>query len=154
MLIVWSIGLVVSLFSDQEAIHPIHFAGNIFPIASFCVNLTLSWMIFTMLRILRQSKAVDVVRWRRFYDLLCDLINTMNKGFGFLSMVNIIYLFIWFVNASFYVLTNVRDNGPDSITSLFLLLEIVTLVIFILIIYAPHLIKQEVNKNIFKKERI
>lgn len=148
MLIVWSIGLMVSLFSDQEAIHPIHFAGNIFPIAGFCVNLMLSWMILTMLRILRQSKSVNVVRWRRFHDLLCDLINTMNKGFGFLSLVNITYLLVWFVNASFYVLTNVRDKGPDSITTLFLLLEMITLVIFILIIYVPHLVKQEVKKYI------
>lgn len=147
MAIVWSIGLMASLFSDQEVIHPVHFAGTIFPIAGFFVNLMLSWMIIIMLRILRKSNSVNVFRWRRFYDLLCDLINTMNKGLGFLSVVNITFLCVWFVNASIYVLTNLRGEGPESTTLLFLLLEMITLVIFILIIYVPHLVKQEVKKK-------
>ena len=143
-MICWPIGLILTLYSDQRVIHPIYFGFAIYIVASGCFFYTFCWAISTMLKIVRLSCPVDLPRWRSFFYLLCDLVEQTNKCFGPILLSSLLFLFIWTINGSFYIMVNLREHKRDQSILLFLVLEMTTIFLFFLLIYASHRIRKEV----------
>jgi len=144
MMTIWPLGLTLSLYSVQQAIHPIYFGFGIYVCASFCFLYFFCWVISSMIHILSRSKPVDFHSWRSFFDLMIDLIEQSNKCFGPTLLCTFVFLSIWFVNGSFYIMVNLREHGLDRNVLLFFLVEVFALFVFFLLIYASHRIRKEV----------
>ena len=143
----WPIGLILTLYSDQRIIHPIYFGFAIYGAASGSFFYSFCWVISTMLTIVRLSRPVDLPRWRSFFDLMSDLVDQTNKCFGPILLSSFSFLFVWTINGSFYIMVNLRERGGDKSVLLFLVMEITTICIFFLFIYASHRIRREVFYN-------
>lgn len=141
----WPLGLTLSLYSVQQAIHPINIGFGIYIYANSCFFYFFCWMVSKMLYILRQSHPVDIHRWRSFFNLMVDLIDQANKCYGPTLLFSFVFLAIWFVNGSFYILVNIRENELDRNVLLFSLVEVIAFFILFLIIYASHRICEEVS---------
>jgi len=138
-------GVVNFLFLDEEILHPVHFAFTIYLISGVLFFHSLGWMVFTMLRILRQSEHIDLIRWRSFYDLIYDVIDEMNKSFGPFVLVALISIFIWLINSSFFILVSLRENGINLNIMIFIFLDVIAFTLFFFVVYVPHRIRKEVN---------
>lgn len=141
----WPLGLILSLYSAQQAIHPIYFGFAMYVVTNLCFFYFFCWVISKMIHIIRLSKPVDLHRWRAFFDLMTDLIEQSNKCFGPTILCTFVFLSIWFVNGSFYIMVNIREYGLDRNVLPFFMVEVFALFLFFLMIYACHRIHQEVR---------
>lgn len=146
----WPLGFTLSLYSVQLAIHPIYFGFVIYIFTNFCFFFFFCWVISSMIHIVCISKPIDLNRWRAFYDLMVDLIEQFNKCSGPGLLYTFVFLSIWFVNGSFYIMVNLRENGLDRNVLLFFSVEVFSLFVFFLLIYASHRIHKEVRYRSIK----
>jgi len=83
---------------------------------------------------------------------MIDLIEQSNKCFGPTLLGTFVFLSIWFVNGSFYIMVNLSEYGLDMNVIPFFLVEVFALFLFFLMIYASHRIHNEVRYLSFKKD--
>lgn len=86
--------------------------------------------------------------WRDIYQLICELIEVLNRCFGLMLVILLAFQFIWMVNSSFYCLDGFQNwASPDHIISSTLTnlgFEVIAFIFYTYIAYIPHSIKRQV----------
>lgn len=90
------------------------------------------------------NQTLDV--WRDKYQLICELVDTLNRCFGLLIVVLLAFSFIWMVNSSYYCVIGFRSFNKANLREILVNLgfEVVGFMCFTYIAYIPHTIKQRV----------
>lgn len=85
--------------------------------------------------------------WRDKYQLICELVDALNRCFGLIIVVLLAFSFIWMVNSSYYCVIGFRSFNKANVRSTLVNLgfEVVGFICFTYIAYIPHTIKQKVH---------
>ena len=116
-----------------------------------CLGLIVVKMLQTMPfeQLSTNSHNYDTIKsiehWRTCYCVIGKLVEQLNRCFGLYLLLVITFYLIWCVSTAFYVLVTIRKKGfGDASVFLFLILQLVSVPLFIAIIYLPHQIKRQV----------
>jgi len=112
--------------------------------------MTLGWTISTVINILGKRTHLLVSdnndRWCRCYGLIVKLISLLNVSFGPCLLLVLLFYFIFLVNGSFIALVGFRERGLlDEAALSVAILEITLFAFFLIFLYIPHRIIQEVK---------
>lgn len=135
-------------------IHPIQFFAVNYLSIGIILFMTTGCMVSTMIHILGRRKVLLMsanseaysIRWCRCSGLLIELVNQINRCFGPLLLAALVYYFILLVNGTFYGVLMFQERGLlDPSAWVPFMVQISIFPIFLLTLYYPHQISQEVE---------
>lgn len=106
--------------------------------------MILGFVVICILCILRHRDPMELNQVHRTYLLVYDLVNQLNRCFGPILLVLVIFFFIWTINGSFHVIIGFREKGTDVGVMTTLAVQLVVLPYFLSMLYIPNRIKMEV----------
>ena len=146
-----TLAIFVSFSSSDELIHPIQCLFVIHIAFGITLYMTLGWTISTVINILGKRTYLLVSdnnddRWCRCYGLIVKLISLINVSFGPCLLLILLFYFIFLVNGSFIALVGFRERGLlDEAALSVAILEVILFAFFLIFLYIPHRIIQEVK---------
>lgn len=86
---------------------------------------------------------VRLEKWRRNHALACEMVQVVNKCFGFMLLVTITNGFVSFITTSFEIVRSMQDN--DTLPVLFVFIFFKKSILLTIMIYEPYRLQAEVS---------
>ena len=141
--------IFVSIMTGLDVVSAVYMFAGLVVLSCLC------WMGSLILRDLNGQIAAasssaptnpqQLDRWRDRYHVISDLVEAINRSFGFILLVTTAFLFIWLVNSAFYTLKGFRDpDGPSVGTFINLGFGVVAFVCYAVMVWISQSLRNQV----------
>lgn len=143
-------------------------SGNVTHVAASCIQMTLFVLIFASILLFQELKFrmetismnwnsnkfdhsnlfLELDTWRHHHDIVCILVERINRCFGPCLLIRLSYTFVIFVKYSCQSLTQFQSGDKDNGLVAYLLLLMIVSVRMFMILYVSHNMQVEVSNTI------
>lgn len=134
----------MAVYPTKGVIHPSKLFLSLYFTTGSILFMTLTWTVSSMLRIICERVSIEPNRLQNCYRLIYGLINELSHCFGPFLLIMVAFFFVWTINGSFHVIVGFREKGADVDILLNLLVQLVVFPFFVLLLFLPNRIEQEV----------
>jgi hypothetical protein len=85
---------------------------------------------------------VRLEKWRRNHTLACELVEMVNKSFGFVMLITLVNVFVSFVTTSFEIVRSMEDD--ETLPFLLVFIFVKKLILLTIMFYEPYRLQAEV----------
>jgi hypothetical protein len=85
---------------------------------------------------------IRLEKWRRNHTLACELVEMVNKSFGFVMLITLVNVFVSFVTTSFEIVRSMEDD--ETLPFLLVFIFVKKLILLTIMFYEPYRLQAEV----------
>ncbi|XP_046636850.1 uncharacterized protein LOC124315307 isoform X1 [Daphnia pulicaria] len=95
---------------------------------------------------------IRLEKWRRNHTLACELVEMVNKSFGFVMLITLVNVFVSFVTTSFEIVRSMEDD--ETLPFLLVFIFVKKLILLTIMFYEPYRLQAETGRTASSLRRL